>query len=233
MKLHCAGQLQVKARTREGFGPRLARIRKGRGFSQEKVGEAVGEPESSYNDPSAYEPWGPCAGYEEGCTGGGGYNPPPGGANGSPPPAGDDMTDPIPQPDCRNVTAGQNRKVDAYCRGVPADHERGIKVMEALRRMKNISPQCAALADRGIELFNKGHIHIFPQNEFVADNIGGAAPRGGDHPWIALGNWWTDNYYDSTTATNEGSPRTFGRDHTDPPSNRETPNSRACDDVPG
>lgn len=32
----------VKARTGDGFGPRLARIRKGRGVSQEILGEAVG-----------------------------------------------------------------------------------------------------------------------------------------------------------------------------------------------
>ena len=32
----------VKARTGDGFGPRLAQIRKGRGISQEALGEAVG-----------------------------------------------------------------------------------------------------------------------------------------------------------------------------------------------
>jgi transcriptional regulator with XRE-family HTH domain len=32
----------VKARSGDGFGPRLATIRKGRGLSQEKLGEAVG-----------------------------------------------------------------------------------------------------------------------------------------------------------------------------------------------
>ena len=35
-------QDRVKARSGDGFGPRLARIRKGRGLSQEKLGEAVG-----------------------------------------------------------------------------------------------------------------------------------------------------------------------------------------------
>lgn len=32
----------MKARTGDGFGPRLAQIRKGRGVSQESLGEAVG-----------------------------------------------------------------------------------------------------------------------------------------------------------------------------------------------
>jgi transcriptional regulator with XRE-family HTH domain len=56
-----AGRLTVKARTGEGFGSRLATIRKGRGLSQERLGEAVGVSQRviAYYEAEGAQPPGP------------------------------------------------------------------------------------------------------------------------------------------------------------------------------
>ena len=133
-------------------------------------------------------------------------------------------------------------KVDAYCKGVPADLERGIRITLALQNMQQISPTCAALAQRGFDLLNEGYIHVYDGNDSEFSNIGGAAPQGGTDYWIAISNAWTDAYYDKYHTSSENEPRdlqgvlaheldhTFGQGHTDP-KGYDTPNSLACGDI--
>jgi transcriptional regulator with XRE-family HTH domain len=61
VRTNAAGRMTVKARTGEGFGPRLATIRKGRGLSQERLGEAVGVSQRviTYYEAEGAQPPGP------------------------------------------------------------------------------------------------------------------------------------------------------------------------------